>query len=191
MSETTPGPVTSATMTSEPMTSEPTTSDIGDSAPSTTARAHRYVEVDRFTRTVMNPLVAWLTRRGISVWGSRVLEVRGRRSGELRTTPVNVLTFEGERYLVAPRGETAWVRNVRAAGTATLRVGRRRETVRPVELGDGAKPAVLRAYLQRWRWEVGQFFDGVDGGATDAELLAIASGYPVFRLVTQTAEEDS
>jgi deazaflavin-dependent oxidoreductase (nitroreductase family) len=161
--------------------------DVHDGVDGEATRQHRYIEVDRFTRTVLNPLVGWLTRRGISVWGSRVLEVRGRRSGALRTTPVNVLSLEGERYLVAPRGETAWVQNVRAAGTATLRVGRRRETVRPIELDDAAKPDVLRAYLRRWKFEVGQFFDGVDAGASDAQLLAIAPGYPVFRLASPDA----
>lgn len=145
---------------------------------------HRYVEPDAFTRRIFNPFVAWLTRRGISVWGSRVLEVVGRRSGEIRTTPVNVLTFEGERYLVAPRGVTDWVRNVRVSGVCGLRVGRRTEHVRVAELADEAKPELLRAYLRRWKWEVGQFFDGVGPDATDEQLLAIAPGYPVFRLVT-------
>jgi hypothetical protein len=95
---------------------------------------------------------------------------------------VNVLTLDGVRYLVAPRGVTQWVRNVRAAGECDLRVGRRVETVRVDELADQEKPAILRAYLRRWKWEVGQFFDGVGPDATDDELLAIASGYPVFRL---------
>lgn len=152
----------------------------------TMTTTHRYVRPDRFTQHVFNPLVARLTRLGISVWGSRVLEVRGRRSGELRSTPVNVLTYEGERYLVAPRGTTEWVRNVRVAGGCQLRVGRRVETVRVTELPDADKPALLRAYLRRWKWEVGQFFDGVGPDATDDELAAIASGYPVFRLAAGT-----
>ncbi len=146
---------------------------------------HRYLEPDTFTRKVFNPLIAGLTRLGISMWGSRVLAVRGRSSGEIRTTPVNVLTFEGERYLVSPRGITQWVRNVRIAGECDLRVGRRVETVRLVELDDAAKPEILRSYLRRWKWEVGQFFDGIDADATDEQLLAIAAGYPVFRLVTR------
>ena len=128
-------------------------------------------------------MVAWLTRHGVSLWGSRVLEVVGRRSGEIRTTPVNVLTLGDERYLVAPRGETEWVRNARVAGRVGLRVGRRLETVALHELADEDKPDVLRAYLRRWKWEVGQFFDGVGPDATDDQLLVIAGGYPVFRLV--------
>lgn len=147
-----------------------------------TDRPTRYIAPDAFTRTVLNPMIAGLTRIGISMWGSRILGVRGRVSGELRTTPVNVLTHDGERYLVAPRGVTQWVRNVRAAGECELRVGRRREVVRVAELAGADKPEILRAYLRRWKWEVGQFFDGVGPDATDAELLGIASGYPVFRI---------
>ncbi len=129
-----------------------------------------------------NRTVAALTRAGLSLWGSRVLAVRGRKSGEWRTTPVNLLTHDGQRYLVAPRGHTQWVRNLRAAGTGELRLGRRAEAFRATELPDAEKPAVLRAYLRRWKFEVGVFFDGVDADASDAELLRIAPGYPVFRL---------
>ena len=75
----------------------------------------RYVRPGWFTRHVFNPIVAGLTRAGISVWGSRQLRVRGRTSGEWKSVPVNLLTSEGERYLVAPRGETQWVRNLRVA----------------------------------------------------------------------------
>lgn len=68
--------------------------------------------------------VTWITRHGISLLGSRVLSVRGRKSGEVRSVPVNLLPFAGERYLVAPRGQTQWVRNLRVAGEGRLRVGR-------------------------------------------------------------------
>ena len=143
----------------------------------------RYIEPNTFTRRVFNPLIARLTRWGISMWGSRVLEVPGRTSGLVRTTPVNVLTIDGTRYLVAPRGITEWVKNVRVAGGCTLSVGRRREQVAVIEIDDADKPEILRSYLRRWKWEVGQFFDGVGPEATDEQLLAIAAGYPVFRLV--------
>ena len=66
-----------------------------------------------FTRNVFNPRVAVATRAGLSIWGSRILQVRGRTSGQVRETPVNLLTFDGQRYLVAPRGVTEWVRNLR------------------------------------------------------------------------------
>jgi deazaflavin-dependent oxidoreductase (nitroreductase family) len=141
----------------------------------------RYVRPGRVTE-MFNSVVAGLTRLGISVWGSRVLAVRGRTSGEWRTTPVNLLTVDGVRYLVAPRGVTQWVRNVRAAGGGELRVGRRVEPFTVVELVDDQKPAILRPYLNRWKFEVGVFFDGVDASASDETLREIAPGYPVFRL---------
>jgi deazaflavin-dependent oxidoreductase (nitroreductase family) len=144
--------------------------------------AARYVRPGRGTE-LFNGIVAALTRAGVSVWGSRVLAVRGRTSGEMRTTPVNLLTVDGDRYLVAPRGVTQWVRNIRAAGEAELRVGRRVESIRVVELADDEKPAVLRAYLKRWKFEVGVFFDGVDASASDETLRQIAPGYPVFRVL--------
>jgi deazaflavin-dependent oxidoreductase (nitroreductase family) len=144
--------------------------------------ATRYVKPGKSTN-VFNETVARLTRLGISVWGSRVLYVRGRSTGELRSTPVNLLTVDGTRYLVAPRGVTQWVRNVRAAnGEAQLRVGRRTEDVRLIELADEVKPALLRAYLKRWWFEVGVFFDGVNAKAPESTLREIAPGYPVFRV---------
>jgi len=142
----------------------------------------RYVAPDRFTRRILNPLVSGLTRMGLSVAGSRVLAVAGRRSGEIRTTPVNLLLVDGARYLVAPRGEAQWVKNLRVARTGELRVGRRRETFRAEEVDDDVKPGLLRAYLRRWKFEVGMFFDGVGPDSSDEELRRIAPGYPVFRL---------
>jgi deazaflavin-dependent oxidoreductase (nitroreductase family) len=129
-----------------------------------------------------NSVVARLTKAGISIMGSRVLYVRGRTSGQWRTTPVNLLRYEGDSYLVAPRGHTQWVRNMRVAGGGQLHVGRRVEEFTATELADTDKPELLRAYLRRWKFEVGMFFDGVGPDATDEELLAIAPGYPVFRL---------
>jgi deazaflavin-dependent oxidoreductase (nitroreductase family) len=142
----------------------------------------RYVKPGWFTRHVFNGLVALLTRLGISVWGSRELRVRGRTSGEWRTTPVNLLTFEGERYLVAPRGETQWVRNLRVAGGGELRVGRRTETFQATELPNDQKVDVLRAYLRRWKAEVGVFFGGVSAKSSDDEIRGIAPNHPAFRL---------
>jgi deazaflavin-dependent oxidoreductase (nitroreductase family) len=142
----------------------------------------RYVRPGRFTNHVFNPAVALLTRAGLSVWGSRELRVRGRKSGEWRTTPVNLLTYEGDRYLVAPRGVTQWVRNLRAAGDGELRVGRRTEPFRATELPDEAKPPILRAYLKRWKAEVGVFFGGVSGDSSDDELRRIGPDHPIFRI---------
>jgi len=123
-----------------------------------------------------------LTRLGISVAGSRVLEVRGRKSGEPRRTPVNLLTFDGARYLVAPRGHTHWVRNIRASSEGRLLVGRRSEEISVVEVPEDERPPILRAYLERWAWEVGAFFGGVGADSSDEELRRIAPDHPIFRV---------
>jgi deazaflavin-dependent oxidoreductase (nitroreductase family) len=136
-----------------------------------------------FTRNVFNRFVAFLTRRGLSVLGSRVLAVKGRTSGQWRTTPVNLLELDGRRYLVSPRGEGQWVRNVRVAGGGELRVGKKVEAFRGRELADDAKVDVLRAYLKRWKFEVGVFFEGVGPDSTDEQLLAIAPRHPVFEVL--------
>jgi deazaflavin-dependent oxidoreductase (nitroreductase family) len=147
-----------------------------------TTSPDRYIVPDWFTRKVFNPIVARLTKWGLSVKGSRLLEVRGRISGEVRTTVVNLLTVDGVRHLVAPRGETQWVRNLRAAGTGTLRLGKRAETFTAHELPDEAKPAVIRAYLKAWAWETRRFFEGLKADSPDAEVAAVAAGFPVFRV---------
>ncbi|MFC4123769.1 nitroreductase family deazaflavin-dependent oxidoreductase [Nocardia rhizosphaerae] len=133
---------------------------------------------------IVNKIANLLPRLGISIMGSRQLAVRGRKSGEWRTAMVNVLTGDdGVRYLVAPRGHTQWVRNLRVAGSGELRLGRKVESFTATEVPDHAKIPVLRRYLEKWGWEVGKFFEGLDKNATDDELVAIASGFPVFRLV--------
>jgi deazaflavin-dependent oxidoreductase (nitroreductase family) len=144
--------------------------------------AVHYQEPGWFTRNVFNRAVAGLTRVGVSVAGSRVLEVQGRKSSEWRRTPVNVLTLDGVRYLVSPRGHTQWVRNIRVSGQGRLVLGRRTEPISVTELPDDEKPALLRAYLQRWKWEVGAFFGGVGPDSSDEELRRIAPDHPVFRI---------
>jgi len=141
-----------------------------------------YQEPGWFTKNVFNRGVAAATRLGISVWGSRILQVRGRTSGTTRETPVNLLTHDGGTYLVAPRGITQWVKNLRVAGEGSLRLGRRSQAFRADEVADGDKSDVLRAYLRRWKMEVGVFFDGVDANSPDAELARIAPDHPVFRI---------
>lgn len=144
--------------------------------------AERYQRPGWFTTNVFNRIVAWLTRAGVSVWGSRVLEVKGRTSGEWRRTPVNLLRHEEAQYLVAPRGHTQWVKNLRVAGEGRLRLGRRTHAFSAVELTDEEKLPVLRAYLKRWKMEVGVFFGGVGPDSADEELRGIAPDHPVFRL---------
>jgi hypothetical protein len=142
---------------------------------------NRYLEPDWFTRNIFNRAVRRLTLMGVSILGSRELRVKGRTSGQWRSTPVNLLTIEGVQYLVAPRGVTQWVRNLRASGYAgELRVGRQVQIFVAHELSDDVKAPILRAYLRRWKFEVGMFFEGVGPDASDEELAAIAPGYPVF-----------
>jgi deazaflavin-dependent oxidoreductase (nitroreductase family) len=152
---------------------------------STTRHVTPTTPLGRQANKLFNSLVATLTKAGVSVLGSRVLYVRGRTSGEWRTTPVNPLTYEGSQYLVSPRGHTQWVKNMRVAGGGELHVGRRVEAFTAAELPDADKPAILRAYLRRWKMEVGVFFNGVGPDASDAQLLDIAPGYPVFRITVK------
>jgi deazaflavin-dependent oxidoreductase (nitroreductase family) len=136
-----------------------------------------------FTQNVFNKTVAALTRAGFSVLGSRVLEVKGRKSGLPRRTPVNLLPLDGREYLVSPRGETEWVRNVRAGGgRLDLLLGRRRKGYLGRELADDEKIPVLRAYLKRWKAEVGVFFDGVGPDSSDEQIRAAAPKHPAFQL---------
>ncbi len=142
----------------------------------------RYVKPGWFTEHVFNRFVQTLTGLGISVWGSRTLYVRGRVSGEVRSNPVNLLTLDDQHYLVAPRGETQWVKNLRFQKSGELRVGRKVQLFDAVELGDGEKTEILRAYLKRWKMEVGVFFDGVSATSPPNEVERIAPNHPVFRL---------
>ena len=135
-----------------------------------------------FDLKVLNPAVAALTRAGISVWGSRVLRVRGRKSGDWKSAPVNLLTHEGQRYLVSPRGQTQWVRNLRAAGRGELVLGKSAEPFLGLEISDAEKVPILRAYLKRWKLEAGQFFSGVSAASPEEDLRRIAPDHPAFRV---------
>jgi deazaflavin-dependent oxidoreductase (nitroreductase family) len=147
------------------------------------AGSTRYVKPAKSSNG-FNNTVARLTKMGISIYGSRVLYVRGRKTGELRSQPVNPLPYQGERYLVAPRGNTQWVRNIRAAnGEAELRLGRKVEPIRVTEVADDDKPELLRAYLKKWAFETKVFFNGLTAKSTDEELRAAAPGYPIFRIL--------
>jgi deazaflavin-dependent oxidoreductase (nitroreductase family) len=139
---------------------------------------------DWFTVNVVNRSVAFLTRRGLSVLGSRVLAVRGRKTGAWRRTPVNLLELDGERYLVAPRGHVQWTHNMRVAGGGQLWLGKHVEEFTATEVADDEKPPILRAYLKRWKAEIGMFFDGVGPKSSEDELRRIAPRHPVFRVST-------
>jgi deazaflavin-dependent oxidoreductase (nitroreductase family) len=125
----------------------------------------RYLRPSWFIREVVNPM---LMRTG----GQTTLAVRGRRTGEARTVPVNVLEVEDGRYLVSPRGETEWVRNLRAAGRCELRRKGSVEAFRAVEVPDADRPRIIEAYRQRW------------GRATNSQFKALPdpADHPVFRI---------
>ncbi|TXS34669.1 nitroreductase family deazaflavin-dependent oxidoreductase [Streptomyces sp. ms191] len=131
-----------------------------------------------------NSVVGWLARHGVSLLGSAELSVKGRKSGRMQRIPVNPHRHGGEQYLVSARGHSQWVRNMRAAGGGELRIGRKVRTFTAVELPDAEKLLVLRTYLERWGWEVNQYFQGVTAKSTDEELLAAAPDHPVFRITT-------
>jgi hypothetical protein len=143
-----------------------------------------YREPSWFTRRVFNRLVLGLTRLGLSIRGSRILEVPGRTTGRIQRVPVNLLHLDGRDFLVSPRGEGHWVRNVRAArGSLDLLLGRHRDHLLARELPEGEeKLAVIRAYLERWDFEVGVFFDGLGAGSSEADLALEAPKHPVFLL---------
>jgi len=144
--------------------------------PTTAPRYIRPRRADRITSTMLRQLV----RLGVGFRGARELRVVGRKSGQVRSTVVNLLDVDGQRYLVAPRGTTDWVRNVRAAGGGELRLGRRAEPFRALEVADADKDPILRAYLDKWAFEVGRFFEGLGKDSTPAELNAFAGSFPVF-----------
>jgi deazaflavin-dependent oxidoreductase (nitroreductase family) len=136
-------------------------------------------EPDWFTRNVFNRLVAGLNRLGLGVQGSQTLAVRGRKSGEIRTNPVNPFELEGRTYLLAPRGTTQWVRNLRVAKKGELRSGRKVRRFRAEEVPNEEKLPLLRLYMERWSWEVKGFL-GIDANASDEELRRIAPDHPAF-----------
>lgn len=145
----------------------------------------RFQEPGWLTKHVFNRIVAGLARLGIGIAGSRVLEVRGRKSGEWRQTPVNPLEFEGDRYLVAPRGDTQWVRNMRVSGGGRLVRGRHVEEFSATEVPEQERPPLLRAYLEKWEWESGAFFGGTGPDSSDEELRRIAPDHPAFRIASK------
>ena len=133
----------------------------------------------------------WLADRGIGLAGAHTLTVHGRRTGAPHRVPVNPLALDGRTYLVAPRGVTDWVRNVRVDPRAQVRRGRRVRPVRLVELADDPrKVQVLAAYLAKWGWEVGRLLPGALTVDADAETLRRHSALlPVFEIQAVTGAD--
>jgi deazaflavin-dependent oxidoreductase (nitroreductase family) len=141
-----------------------------------------YKKPDWFTKNVVNRMVAGLHRLGLGVQGSQTLAVRGRKSGEMRTNPVNPFELDSRTYLLSPRGTTQWVRNLRAAGgEGELRSGRKVRHFHAEEVADSDKLPLLRLYMDKWSWEVKGFM-GIDADAPDEELRRIAPDHPAFVL---------
>jgi deazaflavin-dependent oxidoreductase (nitroreductase family) len=141
----------------------------------------RYEQPNRAARAA-NAAIRWLAEMGISIAGTRALRVRGRKSGKQRGVVINLLTVDGVDYLVSPRGNTQWARNVRAAGVVEMGPRWRSEHLQVTEVDDAAKPEVLRRYLARWYWQVKGYVAGLTPESSDEQLRAAAPTIPVFVL---------
>ncbi len=141
----------------------------------------RYDELNGVEKAA-NALIRRLAEAGISLAGARALRVRGRTSGRVRGVVVNVLTVGDVDYVVSPRGNTQWARNVRAAGSVEVGPAWRRRTLRASEVDDAAKPELLRRYLDRWYWEVKGHIAGLTPDSSDDQVRAAAPSIPVFAL---------
>jgi deazaflavin-dependent oxidoreductase (nitroreductase family) len=141
----------------------------------------RYEEPNRAAQ-IANKAMRWLAEMGVSIAGTQSLRVRGRKSGELRGVVINLLTVDGVDYVVSPRGNTQWARNVRAAGVVEIGSRRRGRRAEVTEVPDSAKPELLRRYLARWYWQVKDYVLGLTPESTDEQLLAAAPSIPVFQL---------
>jgi deazaflavin-dependent oxidoreductase (nitroreductase family) len=141
----------------------------------------RYEEPNRVARAG-NVVIRWLAELGVSIAGTRALRVRGRKTGKSRAVVINLLTVDGLDYLVSPRGNTQWARNVRAAAIVEMGPRWRRQRVRASEVDDAAKPELLRRYLGRWYWQVKDYVGGLTPDSSDEQLRAVAPTIPVFAL---------
>lgn len=142
-----------------------------------------FLKLNAFER-IANGLFGVLVGLGIGFGHSYVLEVRGRKSGNVFKTPVNLLTRDGKRYLVASRGETNWVRNARAAGTVALVKGSDRKDYRVREIPIAERPEIIKDFLDRFALSVQRYYP-VPKGSPASAFAEIAARYPVFELVSE------
>jgi deazaflavin-dependent oxidoreductase (nitroreductase family) len=133
---------------------------------------------------IFNRTFGFLVGLGLGASYNYLLEVRGRKSGKLYSTPINLLERNGKRYLVAPRGTTQWVRNAEAAGAVTLKKGGKRIGFRLRPLSENEKPEILKAYLDSYRSHVQRYFTVAAGSPVEA-FVAVTADYPAFELVSQ------
>lgn len=138
-------------------------------------------EAPSATERVVNRAFGLLVGLGLGLRHNYLLQVRGRTTGRVHSTPVNVLEVGGKRWLVAGRGRTQWVRNAEVAGEVVLRKGWRSERVRVRPVADAEKPEILSAYLDRFAMTVQRYFP-VPAGSAPAAFAPYAGRYPVFEL---------
>jgi deazaflavin-dependent oxidoreductase (nitroreductase family) len=129
-----------------------------------------------------NRIFGFLVGIGIGFSHNYLLQVRGRRSGRLYSTPVDLLEMDGKRYLVAPRGRTQWVRNAEAAGEVMLKKGSKLQRFRLSPIANGDKPKILKAYLDSFKREVQRYFP-VPAGSPPEAFAELAASYPAFELL--------
>jgi len=146
----------------------------------------RYEEPNRAARAA-NVAIRWLADLGVSIAGTRALRVRGRKTGKPQAVVINLLTVDGVDYLVSPRGNTQWARNVRAAGVVELGPRWHRVRARVTEVDDAAKSEPLKRYLARWYWQVKGYVAGLTPESSDEQLRAAAPSIPVFVLTKEAA----
>jgi deazaflavin-dependent oxidoreductase (nitroreductase family) len=144
------------------------------------AQAQHFVKPS-VTERNFNRLFAIAIGFGVGLGHNYVVEVRGRKSGRIFSTPIDLLEAGGRRYLVAPRGDTNWVRNARAAGRVTLRKGHQSDDFAVREVGLAERPELLKAYLDRFALTVQRYFP-IPRGSPASEFAPIAERYPVFEL---------
>jgi deazaflavin-dependent oxidoreductase (nitroreductase family) len=129
-----------------------------------------------------NRFFGFLVGLGFGLKHNYLLQVRGRKSGKLYSTPIDLLGMNGKRYLVAPRGHTQWVRNAEAAGEITLKKGGFRQSFRLRAIPDAEKPPLLKGYLDGFKTTVQRYFP-VPAGSGVRAFESIAADYPVFELI--------
>jgi deazaflavin-dependent oxidoreductase (nitroreductase family) len=124
----------------------------------------------------------FLVGMGLGLSHSYLLQVRGRKSGKLFSTPVDLLELAGKRFLVAPRGRTQWVRNAEAAREVTLKKGKTEQRFRLRPIADADKPEILKAYLDNFKREVRTYFP-VPAGSPAQAFAEVVQNYPAFELI--------
>ena len=129
-----------------------------------------------------NKTFGFLVGMGLGFSYNYLLQVRGRKSGRLYSTPIDLLELGGKRFLVAPRGRTQWVRNAEAAGEVTLKKGRTRQRFQLRSIPDADKPEILKAYLDNFKGAVQRYFP-VPAGSPARAFAELAQSYPAFELI--------